>query len=214
MIIRLSTCLLALGAIFGAHAQSVPLTPAEIELRTENARVIEQVTLADLEALVMSIDHAVDARQMNGPVSVRGLTPQGVKYLLVGTACEPLPSETGDSEAAETQVYGCFGINMQVRYRLDPSVTLEKINLANLTHAAVGVWRTDDMLGVHRFVILDGGQTMANVRENLTALLSTAPYIVDIIWPSETVQPESAEPDQAVDGEPTEPQTDDEGATP
>lgn len=149
--------------------------------------VINRVAQADLEMIVTSIKHTIEARQTLGEVSLIARTQDGLLYLLIGTACEPEPDAQADAEPV------CYGLNMQVRYGADEYVTLKKINAANLAHVAVTVWRVDDTLGISRFVILDGGQTIANIKENLFNLLGIAPYVVDVMWPSEAVSSELAE---------------------
>ncbi|MEM9225746.1 MAG: hypothetical protein AAGA24_04475 [Pseudomonadota bacterium] len=140
-------------------------------------RIIHRISQADLEMIVTSLGHEIEARQNLGEVSLIARSDDGTLYLLIGSACEV------DAAASAGADPLCYGLNMQVRYGADEHVTLKKINAVNLARVAVTVWRADDTLGISRFVILDGGQSVANIKENLFNLLGIAPYVVDTMWP-------------------------------
>lgn len=103
-----------------------------------------------------------------GDVSVRAQTEDGTIYYLTGTAC----SEEGV----------CAGINMSARFDANESVTLERINEANLRRAAVSVWKLDNTLGISRYVILDGGQTMENIQINFDNFIAIVPTVIDMFY--------------------------------
>lgn len=134
-----------------------------------DARLVEGVTIEDLKAIVVSAGYKIDALNPVGDVSIRGKSPEGLVFLLIGTAC---------------QQKVCQGIMMQIRYDTDERVTMEKINKANLAEAAVSAWfdREDKTMGISRYVVLDHGVTMANIKANLEVLIAIAPAVVDITF--------------------------------
>ena len=103
-----------------------------------------------------------------GDVSVRAQTEDGIIYYLTGTAC----NEEGV----------CAGINMSARFDATDVVTLETINEANLRRAAVSVWKLDNTLGISRYVILDGGQTMENIQINFDNFIAIVPTVIDMFY--------------------------------
>jgi len=134
-----------------------------------DARSVGSVTLEDLKAIVVAAGYKIDALSTYGDVSIRGKTPEGLVFHLIGTAC---------------QQKACQGIMMQIRYDTDERVTLERVNKANLGDAAIAVWfdREDKTIGITRYVVLDHGVTMANVKANLRVLMSIAPNVVAIVF--------------------------------
>ena len=177
----------------------------EQALRSADTRIVLGVEQADLEALVTALGHTLDAVNSAGEVSVRGLTPDGLRYLLIGTACEiPDPLLTGedgeaevDRDAGSTEPV-CVGISMQVRYNADTMVTLEKVNRANVDIAALNVWYDPPAseldlpnLVISRYVILDGGQSMGNLKANLNVLLGLSPLVTEQIWELPKAEPEN-----------------------
>jgi hypothetical protein len=139
----------------------------------DNDRVVRSVTLEDLKAIAVSEGHEVTEVGGQGDVSLRALTPDGLIFHLIGTAC--------DTEYAD----GCLGLMVQVRYDSDEDVTTEAINNANITYAAVSTWwdKEGKTVGVTRYIILDGGQRMENLKVNLQNALSLGPMVADVVWP-------------------------------
>lgn len=74
---------------------------------------------------------------------------------------------------------------MQVRYDTDERVTLQRVAKASLDQAAVSVWfnQDTDTVGITRYVVLDHGVTMANLKENLSVLMAITPMVVAIVFP-------------------------------
>jgi len=139
----------------------------------DNDRVVRSVTLEDLKAIAVSEGHEITEVGGQGDVSLRALTPDGLIFHLIGTAC--------DTEYAD----GCLGLMVQVRYDSDEDVTTEAINNANITYAAVSTWwdKEGKTVGVTRYIILDGGQRMENLKVNLQNALSLGPMVADVVWP-------------------------------
>lgn len=142
--------------------------------------VKKSVTLGDLRAIVGSFkDHKVEEEKVfsgeSDDISLRAIDETGLKYLLIGTACET------------NGVSGCQGVMMQVRFdQSKDEVDYKKINAANYAYAAAGTWYDEESatLGVTRYVVLDYGVTMQNLRENLNVLLDLVGDVTEIAVPS------------------------------
>lgn len=156
----------ALG-LAGANA-----APAQAQSQGYSAeRLVKSVDLEDLRAIVESLGHTVSEQGKFGDVSVSATDAQETNYILIGTACNA------------NGVRGCQGVMMQVRFDPDESVDAESLARANLSQAAVNTWRdpANGTIGVTRYVVLDHGITMANLRENVNVLLSLTPSVVDAL---------------------------------
>jgi len=145
---------LGLGLIAGATAQEADLA--------DNARMVSGVVLADIEALVTSQGHTVNSTDKAG-VSVAAETGDGLLYSLDGTACD--------------DNLRCLGVNMLVTYNFTDDMTYEELNRADVKYAAASVWQHNTSYGVSRYIILDGGMTMENLKANIEVLLSIAPQV-------------------------------------
>lgn len=121
---------------------------------------------ADLAAVVGSLGHQVieeeAGRDEGGEVMILAESPDQIRYVLLGTAC--------DVEG----VPGCQGVLMQAQFDLPPGTTYETVADANLNFAALNIWVDFEKksLGFTRYVVLDQGVTMANLRANVEVLLS------------------------------------------
>ena len=133
----------------------------------QTAETVQSVTIDDLESFVTDAGHKDLAFGETTENSLRAETPNGVPYYMEGTACE---------------AGACRGIIMSSRFQADDTVTLEKVNQANLERAAVSVWRLEDSVGVSRYVILDGGMTKANIATNLENFLALVPGVVNFFF--------------------------------
>ena len=166
----LATAALAAAASFSAFADDFTANTA----LADDDRVMRSVTLEDLKALAVVEGHTITSVGDYGDVSVQATTPDGLIFHLIGTAC-------GTDNAG-----GCLGFMVQVRYDDDETVTTDKINDANIAYAAVSTWwdQDGDTVGVTRYVILDGGQRMENLKINVENALALGPLVADVIWPS------------------------------
>lgn len=145
----------------------------------DDARLVKSVSLQDLQAILIEEGYTINSTGDDGEVSVRATDTAGTGLIfnLLGAACE---TEFSDD---------CLGINMQVRYDADGQETLERINEANLMWAATSAWYSPDgpdgnspTVGISRYVILDGGMTVRNIKDNLLNLLAIAPQVADYVW--------------------------------
>lgn len=163
----------ALASVVSFTAYAEEFT-ADTSLANDD-RIVRSVDLEDLKALAVAEGHTIESVGDDGDVSLRATTPDGLIFNLIGTACG---TEYSDD---------CLGFMVQVRYDDDEDVTTEKINSANLSYAAVSTWwdQDGDTVGVTRYIILDGGQRMENLKINLENALALGPLVADVIWPPE-----------------------------
>ncbi|ABI77007.1 hypothetical protein HNE_0845 [Hyphomonas neptunium ATCC 15444] len=153
------------------------LGAAVLPAHADDSRLLTSATLADLQSIVVEEGYTILSTGNDGEVSVRAKTAEGLVFNVIGTVC--------DSENAD----GCLGINMQVRYDADGKETLERINDVNLMWAATSAWYsvggTDGKtptVGITRYVILDRGATIGNIKDNLLNVLAIAPNAANYIW--------------------------------
>ncbi len=168
MRILLAVFALVLAGATPALAQSNSGNAAQ----TRDDRLVRSVTVEDLKAIVLAEGHTVNWVGNSGPVSVGGKTRDGLLFDLIGRACE------------EPGVIGCLGIAMQVTYDIDSRLTLEKINLVNSRYWGASVWLDEEggRLVINRYVILDAGVTMKNIRLNLANALAINANVQKEVW--------------------------------
>lgn len=161
-----------LAAAMMLAGASAAAAPAQAQPQGYSAnRLVRSVDLGDLKAIVESLGHRISEEGKFGEVSVSATDTEETNYILIGTACNA------------NGVPGCQGVMMQVRFDPDESVDAESLARANLSQAAVNTWRdpANGTIGVTRYVVLDHGITMANLRENVNVLLSLTPSVVDAL---------------------------------
>lgn len=144
---------------FGILAQ-----PAIAQEAYDPSRVISSVETKDLVTIVNSLGDKVEKSQDDERVVI-ATTPSGLRYVMYGTACD-----NGD-------VAGCQGVMIQVRYDVPDETNVARVNKANIGEGAIAVWIAEDRsaLVFKRYVILDHGVTMANLRENVIVLRAIVP---------------------------------------
>ena len=162
MIRRLALAISLGSALIAAPASAQDYAPQ---------RVVASVDTEDLKAIVGSLDHTLLNEGQFGDVSVGAQSEDGTKYVLIGTACD-----VGD-------VAGCQGVMMQVRFDPVSTITDSDLARANLNEAAVLTWRdtSDGTIGVTRYVVLDYGVAMKNLRENVRVLLGITPLVIEAL---------------------------------
>ena len=155
---------LALAISLGSALMAAPASAQDYAPQ----RVVASVDTDDLKAIVGSLDHTLLNEGQFGDVSVGAESEDGTKYLLIGTACD-----VGD-------VAGCQGVMMQVRFDAVSTITDSDLARANREQAAILTWRdnSDGTIGTTRYVVLDHGVTMANLRENVLVLLGITPLVI------------------------------------
>lgn len=142
---------LALGVI-AAPAAAQTFVPGELK---------KSVGTEDLAAVVGSLGHQVLEQGEEGNVLVLAENQDQLKYVMLGTACDV------------DGVAGCQGVLIQAQFDLPPGTTYETVARANLEYVALNVWVDFEQksLGFTRYVVLDDGVTMANIRANVEVLL-------------------------------------------
>jgi len=156
---RLTAIALA-AAILGLTAPASAQTYAP-------SRIMKGAKMDDLRAIVASYEHEIVQEDIFDTPSLAARDENGTIYLLSGTACDD-------------QALGCQGVNMQVRFDL-AEVDYALVNQLNMDEQAVNVWFDSDSstLGVTRYVVLDHGITMENLRENVSVLLGIAAIVAE-----------------------------------
>lgn len=144
----------------GALALSAAAPAAAQDYLAE--RVKRSIVTSDLAAVAGSLGHQVLEQGEGDEVLVLAENPDQLRYVMLGTAC--------DMEG----VPGCQGVLMQAQFDLPPGTTYQTVAEANLNFAALNVWVDfeEKSLGFTRYVVLDQGVTMANIRANVEVLLA------------------------------------------
>lgn len=126
-------------------------------------RIIDSVGQQDLLALTSALGHTVVEEGKGSPALI-AQTPGGIKYFLVGTAC--------DAGGAS-----CQGILLEARFDLPAAASADRLVQAGRDHPAVTV--TADFaagtLTMARYLVLDHGVSMANIGANVNVFLSVIP---------------------------------------
>jgi hypothetical protein len=150
-------------AILGASAAPVAAQTYSAE------RVIDAVTIDDLKAIIGDIGHEIVSTETDSAPRIIARTPDGLTYVLIGTACDDATSR-------------CQGIELQAYFRGANKVTDEDIVSANRRFVALkaSVDRERDHYNFARYLILDHGVTMANIRMNVTVFLALVPRSLKI----------------------------------
>lgn len=164
---------LALGAA-AAPASAQQFAPGEVK---------KSVVTADLAAVVGALGHQVLEEGEPGNVLVIAENENQIKYVLLGTACET------------NGVPGCQGVLIQAQFELPAATTYETVAQANLQYSALNVWVdfAQKSLGFTRYVVLDDGVTMANLKANVEVLMG----LIGEAYPVAAGEPVPAEPEAA-----------------
>jgi hypothetical protein len=144
----------------GALALGMMAAPAAAQAFEPDA-LKKSVVTGDLAAVVGSLGHQVLEQGEEGNVLVLAEDQDQLKYVMLGTACDI------------DGVAGCQGVLIQAQFDLPPGTTYETVARANMEYVALNVWVDFEQksLGFTRYVVLDEGVTMANIRANVEVLL-------------------------------------------
>lgn len=134
-------------------------------------QVIPAVDQTKLESVVQSLGHTIQEGGEKGKVALTVESDKGLLYSLAGTACDA------------NGVPGCQGVMIQVQYSVPDTASYRTIAKANLDQAAINTWMdpANGVVGFTRYVVLDNGITMANLRENVLVLLAIAPVALETV---------------------------------
>lgn len=153
-----ATACAAFFSVLPASAQTSDFS-ADVNLASDS-RLVRRVGMEDLKAIVVVRgDTILSLNTEDGPL-VNAETDDGFKYSVRGSACG-------------TQ--GCLGVNFSASYSKPQGLTDAIIAVTNQKRAAVSTWRSGNGLGFNRYIILDGGQMMENVKANLDVFVQVAP---------------------------------------
>jgi hypothetical protein len=135
--------------------------------------VYTTVGKADLRLLVTLEGHSIIEEDFFDVPSVRAKTKDGLIFQVFGSNC---------TEGANAR---CRNVMMQIRYDDDDRVTLEGINKANWEEASIATWwdQEGNTVGFTRFVVLDGGVTLMNLRQNLRTMFTFVPTVLKYPFP-------------------------------
>ena len=162
---------LGLGAL-AAPASAQRYVPGEVK---------KSVVTEDLAMIVGALGHQVLEQGEADNVLVLAENENQIKYVLLGTACDT------------NGVPGCQGLLIQAQFELPPATTYETVAQANLQFSALNVWVDfkEKSLGFTRYVVLDEGVTMANLRANVDVLMG----LIGEAYPVAAGEPVTAEPE-------------------
>jgi hypothetical protein len=166
----------------GALALSTVSAPAAAQQFVPD-EIKKSVVNEDLAAVVGALGHQVLEQGEAGNVLVLAENQDQIKYLLLGTACDT------------NGVTGCQGVLMQAQFELPLTTTYETVAQANLQFSALNVWVDFEQksLGFTRYVVLDEGVTMANLRANVEVLMG----LLGDAYPVAAGEPVAADPEAA-----------------
>lgn len=133
-------------------------------------RIEQAISMAEMRAIVGALGHTVEAEDAKNQ-SLRAVTAQGTRYVISGTACDL------------DGVPGCRGLVLQALFEGAGQVTAGKLATANLNQVAVSTRHdpSTDVVSVTRYLVTDGGVTMANVGANIEVLLALAPEVMALV---------------------------------
>lgn len=156
------TGLASLACVCAAHAQE------EAEQPDRDGWLMTSISFDDLEYIVETDAYEL-GQAIPDNVAVMAVSPSGIPFFMQGTACS-------DERT-------CQGLHIWMSFAGEMSV--EEANALNYDYAAVSVIALNNQsFQVSRYLILDHGTTMANIKANLLNVLA----IGDQIWTSRRAQ--------------------------
>jgi hypothetical protein len=154
----------------------------------DDSRLLGSISMAQVRSILEAEGFTIVNTGQDGPNSIRAKEPDGLVFNILGTAC--------DTDLAAN----CLGLDMQVRYDADGDETLERINAANLmwkptstSYSKTGSYGAGPQVFIVRYVILDDGVTIGNIKQNLINLLAIAPQVADYVWQAGVYAPDYGE---------------------
>lgn len=146
---------LALGLAFGAHAEDT----------SRDNHLVTSLTQSDIRFVSESLDHTV-RRDLEDSIGVLAHYQEDeasseLVYAMQGKACQ---DETG-----------CLGLEIFIIF--EGAFTPEQANDINQRWSAIKATETDGSLYLTRYLILDDGQTVGNIRTNVLNALAIAEQI-------------------------------------
>ena len=158
----ITTSLLALGICLGAQAQDT----------SRDAEQVTSITKADMRYLIEASGFTV-TQELSSGVGLIGEDSDGVIFALEGKAC-------GDEDV-------CLGLESFAV--LEGEFTADDANSINQRWSAIKATKLDDgSLYMSRYMILDHGQTLQNLRLSLETTTAIAKQVIEENKPKEVEQ--------------------------
>ena len=155
------TGLASLALACAAQAQEQPTDPAEPD---RDGWLMTSVTVDDLEYIVETQGHELEELIADN-VAVMALGLNGVRFFMQGTACNAERS--------------CQGLHIWMTF--DGAMSYERANEINYEYAAISAIVKDRSgYQISRYMILDHGTTMANIKSNLLNTLAIGEQIWEV----------------------------------
>lgn len=134
---------------------------------SRNDELMTSLNQEDIRFVAESLDHTV-RRDLEDQVGVLAVyedeaSDEELVYAIQGKACQDSPD--------------CLGVEIYVIFEGD--FTAEQANDINQRWAAIKASATDGSLFLTRYLILDNGQTMGNIRTNVLNALAIAENIAE-----------------------------------
>ena len=145
-----------------AAAVALPVLPGAAGAEAQT--LVTRVTSDDLVGYVERAGHTVSQVDSNGVPTIGVSAEQGFMYVIQGNACD---------EA------GCEGLKLMAQYDGASGVSLDQINTLNIDVPAMKFWKSDDVLGLERYLILNGGLTDDNIVYELETFDTIVPRMVE-----------------------------------
>ena len=150
------TGLASIAFVWAAHAQE------ELAQPDRDGWLMTSISMDDLEYIVETDNYEL-GQAIPDDIAIMAISPSGTPYFMQGTAC------SGDGTCQGLHIWMSFAGQM----------TAEEANRLNYDYAAVSVIVLNSTsFQVSRYLILDHGTTMANIKANLLNFLA----IGDQIW--------------------------------
>lgn len=148
----------ALAAVFAAATPAAAQAPS----RKQTTVVYTTLTAADVDALLSSEGYTDVQRISDKQVNVTA--PDGFRFVLNQAVCE-----------AEGEAEGCLGLSISATWSLkagDQAVLRPTIDLFNATYPLAKAMVFEDHVLLERYVITDGGVSLAHVAQEIAEYLS------------------------------------------
>ncbi len=159
----LTTSLLALGCCLGAQAQDT----------SRDSEQIKSITKPDMRYVIESASYTV-TEDLNSGIGYVANTDESLIFGVQGKACD---GEDQDQEP-------CLGVEFFVV--LDGEYELDYVNSVNQRWSAIKAARLDGgALMLSRYIILDHGQTLQNLRLNMVTTTAIAEQVKEENEPKE-----------------------------
>lgn len=130
----------------------------------EAQTVVTRVTGEDLVRYVERAGHTVNEVGTAEIPAVTVAAPGDFIYLIQGNACDEV---------------GCQGLKLLARFDGASGIPIEELNTYNYNVPATKFWKSEDVMGLERYLILNGGLTEENIVYELQTFNTIVPRMVE-----------------------------------